>query len=115
MKRSMDLVTFITAHAQQVGCDTIHNLGDDISRHFHPNHNDAPIACDDGELATFDHLAGIEVFYSSDGIMAEDGCYTGAGYYWWFCQPGYLPDSEACGPFETRVDAARDALDTLGE
>jgi hypothetical protein len=65
------------------------------------------------DLHAFDKLAGIEVFYSSNGIVAEDGTYTGPGFYWWSCQPGCLPDGDANGPFETRVDAARDALDKL--
>lgn len=33
-----------------------------------------------------------------------------AGYYWWTCSPGCLPDSEAVGPFETREEAEEDAV-----
>jgi len=33
-----------------------------------------------------------------------------AGFYWWSCQPGCLPDGEANGPFETREEAEEDVL-----
>lgn len=32
-----------------------------------------------------------------------------AGWYWWACSPGCLPDSEASGPFETELEAIEDA------
>jgi hypothetical protein len=32
-----------------------------------------------------------------------------AGFYWWACSPGCLPDSEATGPFETELEAIEDA------
>lgn len=31
------------------------------------------------------------------------------GWYWWHCQPGCLPDSEAVGPFATTDEAKADA------
>lgn len=33
-----------------------------------------------------------------------------AGFYWWTCLPGCLPDSDAFGPFETEEEARQDAL-----
>ena len=33
-----------------------------------------------------------------------------AGFYWWTCAPGCLPDSEAVGPFETREEAEEDVI-----
>jgi len=33
-----------------------------------------------------------------------------AGFYWWSCQPGCLPDGEAIGPFETAEEAEEDVL-----
>ena len=33
-----------------------------------------------------------------------------AGFYWWSCQPGCLPDGEANGPFETREEAEEDVI-----
>ncbi len=32
-----------------------------------------------------------------------------AGYYWWSCFPGCLPDSEPTGPFVTEAEAIADA------
>lgn len=32
-----------------------------------------------------------------------------AGFYWWTCSPGCLPDSEANGPFATEEEANEDA------
>lgn len=32
-----------------------------------------------------------------------------AGFYWWTCCPGCLPDSEASGPFDTEEEANEDA------
>jgi hypothetical protein len=32
-----------------------------------------------------------------------------AGWWWWPCHPGCLPDSEAMGPFETEPEAIEDA------
>lgn len=32
-----------------------------------------------------------------------------AGYYWWTCCPGCIPDSDASGPFETEEEANEDA------
>ena len=42
--------------------------------------------------------------YDSDGSPIE------AGYYWWPCFAGCLPDSDdASGPFETEAEAIADA------
>lgn len=32
-----------------------------------------------------------------------------AGWYWWTCSPGCLPDSEPSGPFRTEIEAVEDA------
>ena len=32
-----------------------------------------------------------------------------AGFYWWSCSPGCLPDSEASGPFDSELEAIEDA------
>lgn len=32
-----------------------------------------------------------------------------AGWYWWACLPGCLPDSDPFGPFETEKEAVKDA------
>ena len=36
------------------------------------------------------------------------------GWYFWFCLPGCMPDSEPVGPFETEEDAIADCRDNWG-
>lgn len=36
---------------------------------------------------------------------------TLAGYYWWPCLPGCLPDSDPYGPFDTEQDAIDNATE----
>lgn len=78
-------------------------------------------------------LAGIEIFEvtADDFLNAEEGSWQAdrlqvvviteipaieqaalalAGFYWWSCQPGCLPDGEANGPFETAEEAEEDVL-----
>ena len=42
-----------------------------------------------------------------DVMIGENGI-TG-GWFYWFCFPGCLPDSEPKGPFETEAEALADA------
>jgi hypothetical protein len=53
--------------------------------------------------------ASIEVFYA-DRVLAESFG-TRAGWFWWTCRPGCLPDGLPIGPFGTSYRAYRDALD----
>jgi hypothetical protein len=53
--------------------------------------------------------ASIEVFYA-DRVLAESFGRPGAGWCWWSCQPGCLPDALPAGPFATCYAAYRDAL-----
>jgi len=51
-----------------------------------------------------------EIFYN-DG---EDGLQLDmhpAGYYWWACFPGCMPDGDPMGPFETEDEAIDNAND----
>jgi hypothetical protein len=32
-----------------------------------------------------------------------------AGFYWWTCSPGCMPESDASGPFDTETEAIEDA------
>lgn len=66
-------------------------------------------------------IPDIEIFYTDritaycDRLELEiNGQTTGPGWYWWYCQPGCLPDGEAAGPFETYDAVLRD-LDLLPE
>ena len=60
-------------------------------------------------------LPDIEVFYWTQleaAQMIDDvdaTCGKLAGWYWWACFPGCLPDSEPFGPFETEAEALADA------
>lgn len=40
----------------------------------------------------------------------EHGFQIRAGWYWWTCCPGCLPDSDPIGPFTSYTRAAEDAL-----
>lgn len=50
-------------------------------------------------------LPDAEVFYE-DRPDALDH-YDGPGWYWWFCYPGCMPESEATGPFESEEMAIK--------
>lgn len=55
-------------------------------------------------------LPDCEVFYADD-LIDEDGEPLDAGWYWWACFPGCLPDGEPSGPFNTESEALADAQD----
>ena len=61
-------------------------------------------------------LPDCEVFYASADELESDapGEYLPAGWYWWACFPGCLPDSDPFGPFETEAEALEDAQDFDG-
>ena len=71
----------------------------------------------DTERETEEHaLPNIQVFYMDDDQaleMAEFGTAYGmdaeAGWYWWSCFPGCMPDGDPMGPFETENEAIADA------
>ncbi len=42
--------------------------------------------------------------------MVEEEGITG-GWFYWFCFPGCMPDSEAIGPYDTRQEAVEAAQD----
>lgn len=43
----------------------------------------------------------------SDGD--DEGPTPSAGWYWWSCSPGCLPDGDPQGPFATEAEALADA------
>ena len=45
----------------------------------------------------------------AEDLAAEHAHGEHAGWYWWPCFPGCLPDSEASGPFKSEVEALEDA------
>jgi len=57
-------------------------------------------------------LPDAEAFHMSEGESVDDeGEPLSAGYYYWYCFPGCLPDSGIFGPFETQLKAITDARD----
>lgn len=55
-------------------------------------------------------LPDCEVFYVGDAeLIDDDGTPRPAGWYWWACFPGCVPDGDACGPFDTEAEALADA------
>lgn len=55
-------------------------------------------------------LPDLEVFYADDLTDAE-GEALEAGWFYWFCLPGCLPDSDPCGPYKTEGEALEAARD----
>ena len=59
-----------------------------------------------------------QVFWSSRnsgaGLMGEDNRPMPAGWYWWACFPGCMPDGDPVGPFAGSYSAWRDARDSDG-
>ena len=61
-------------------------------------------------------LPDIEVFHLNEAeakMMSLDLGYDGdypmpAGWYWWSCFPGCLPDSDPIGPFATEAECIAD-------
>lgn len=54
-----------------------------------------------------------EIFKPDDKTLAlwsKEFGFDEPGWYWWSCFPGCLPDSEPCGPFDSKSAAAFDAL-----
>jgi len=50
--------------------------------------------------------ATIEIFYADHVLTGM----RGAGWFWWSCKPGQLPQWPPAGPFATGYGAYRDAL-----
>jgi hypothetical protein len=62
-----------------------------------------------GPVGSFEvwHYDGSEPEFMRD----EEDQPLAAGWYWWACYPGCLPDGEPMGPFETEDAALRNAHD----
>jgi hypothetical protein len=63
-----------------------------------------------------DNLGTVEVFHFDGKRFAEGDCWADedgnvmpAGWYWWTCQPGCMPDSDPNGPFDSETAAVDDA------
>lgn len=60
-----------------------------------------------------EEYGSFEVFWSdelhADGGLANLDETRPAGWFWWACFPGCLPDGDAFGPFATEQEAIRNA------
>lgn len=56
-------------------------------------------------------LPDIEIFEADDypEFQFEDGTSLEKGFYYWYCMPGCLPESDPIGPFKTYKAALRAA------
>lgn len=57
---------------------------------------------------------GYEVWHDSD-MEDEDGNPMPAGWYWWACFPGCMPDGDPMGPFPTKRAAIADIREGMDE
>lgn len=48
-----------------------------------------------------------------EAIVEEEG--IEGGWFYWYCLPGCLPDSEPMGPFKTEDEALADARENAGD
>ena len=49
--------------------------------------------------------ASVEIFYADSALAMSFG--ARAGWFWWECQPGFLPEGLPIGPFATSYAAYR--------
>ena len=55
-------------------------------------------------------LSPLEAAYNLANLdHADEYTLTDAGWYWWSCFPGCLPDGPASGPYATEAEAMSDA------
>ena len=64
-------------------------------------------------------LPDCEVFYvdevDEEWVDPDDpDRHLPSGWYFWFCLPGCMPDSDPIGPFETEEEAIADCRDNWG-
>jgi hypothetical protein len=60
---------------------------------------------DPSEVTSFQHEDGSTFWEVKGTTMPCEPCK--AGWYWWFCFPGCMPDSEPEGPYRTERAAVR--------
>ncbi len=69
-----------------------------------------------GSLVFFDHRTDDSGRLVADCTDCETtNELTDRGWFYWFCFPGCLPDSEPFGPFATEDEALDDARETSGD
>ena len=74
-----------------------------------PTRESDPYALPDCEVF---YVSQLEVNYNLANLdHADEHTLTQAGWYWWTCFPGCLPDSDPFGPFDTEAEAVADSQD----
>ncbi len=62
-------------------------------------------------------LPDCEVFYVKAGELTwghfQEPCE--AGWYFWFCFPGCMPDSDPSGPYKTEAEAIKAAREQVSD
>jgi hypothetical protein len=72
-----------------------------------PTRDAGPYALPDVEVFAVSHIVATYNLANLD--HADEYTITEAGWYWWSCFPGCLPDSQPFGPFDTEAEAIADA------
>jgi hypothetical protein len=71
-----------------------------------PTRKNDPYSLPDCEVF---YVSQLEVNYNLENLdHADEYTLTEAGWYWWSCFPGCMPDSYPFGPFETEAEATAD-------
>lgn len=89
-----------------------------MSRHYSdPEREEETYALPDIEVFYVDDLGRVdgEPFVLPHGPGDEAEGLAEEGYYYWYCFPGCMPDSEPIGPFLSVEDAIKDARESAGE
>lgn len=77
---------------------------------------DDDLADQDGNCPECGHPANNTSGHGTcDGPAHDPPVPCRAGWYYWHCFPGCLPDSEPIGPFDTEGEAMADARKNAGE
>ena len=74
-----------------------------------PERENDPHALPDVEVFYLNETQAIETLYGEEWVGKLD---DDSGWYWWACMPGYMPDGDPNGPFETEQEAIADAKET---
>lgn len=88
-----------------------------MQAYSNPERENDPHALPDIEIFHHTHAkrelcalnAGHKAELYGECITDDEGDCLGSGWYYWYCLPGCLPDSEPIGPFSTEIEALADA------
>jgi hypothetical protein len=77
-----------------------------------PTRADDPYALPDIEvfrMTASDFINSSEDTWMHERMTEDKDADSLAGWYWWSCFPGCLPDGDAIGPFASAEEALKDA------